>query len=298
VSAFTVVPEPSLPERPAGHQTNATRRAPVRSFSWLLSLQCHGVCFGVRVNSRALWNLVAHRAPEFLPGVQVNAAGRIDWAYTLAESAGGRPGIAVHSGRRAIALAANRFAAFQVLCSDLQLKMAEMSPQAVFIHAGVVGWQGRAIILPGRTFSGKSTLVNELLRRGATYYSDEYAVFEDGFVHPFPCPLHMRSRQGHAGRRIPAGLLRAAIGSAPLPAGLILFLSFHGRSGWQIKRLSPGHGMLGLLRNAVAARTRPVETLRALSPAAVHAPAYRGHRGEASLAADRIFELFNESWAA
>ncbi len=299
VSAFSVVPEPSVPRHPApAPSPQAVCGAPARAYSWLLSLQCHGVCFGVRVNSRPLWNLVARRAAEFIPGVQVNAGGRIDCSYILTESAEGRPGIAVHSGRRLVARAVNRFEAFQALCSDVQLKLAELSPQAVFIHAGVVGWKGRAIILPGRTFSGKSTLVNELLRCGATYYSDEYAVFENGYVHPFPCPLHVRSRQGHAGRRIPATLLRAAIGFAPIPAGLILFLSFRAGSAWQVRHLSPGLGMLGLLRNAVAARARPAETLRALSPAVLHAPAIRGRRGEAGLAADRIFELFDESWPA
>jgi hypothetical protein len=297
VSAFSVVPE-----RSSGVGRSLAK--PVRMYSWLLSLECHGVIFAVRVNSRALWNLVARRAAEFIPGVQVNCPGRIDWSYSLAEegpaaeTAGATGGVTVLSGRRRIGIALSRFAALQTLCSNLQMKMAELSPQAVFIHAGVVGWKGRAIVLPGRSFSGKSTLVAELLRRGATYYSDEFAVLRDGFVHAFPCPLHIRSQQGHTGRRIPALLMRAGIGTAPLPVGLILFLSFHGRSGWSVRRLSPGHGILGLLRNAVAARSRPAETLSALSSAVLEAPAYRGRRGEAGLAADRVFKLFNESWAA
>jgi hypothetical protein len=296
VSAFSVAPE-----RSGG--VGRTVAVPVNMYSWLLSLECHGVGFGVRVNSRALWNLVARRAAEFLPSVQVNAPGRIDWSYSLveqapAETVGATSGIIVLSGRRRICVAPGRLAAVQAMCSDLQMKMAEMSPQAVFIHAGVVGWKGRAIVLPGRSFSGKSTLVAALLQRGATYYSDEFAVFRNGFVHPFPCPLHIRSRKGQTGRRIPAPRMQAGIGTAPLPVGLVLFLSFRGQSGWSVRRLSPGHGILGLLRNAVAARSRPAETLRALSSAVLQAPAWRGRRGEAAVAADRVFELFNESWAA
>src|SRR5277367_3536052 len=42
------------------------------------------------------------------------------------------------------------------------------------VHAGAVLWRGRALLLPGGTHAGKSSLVTELLRRGATYYSDEY----------------------------------------------------------------------------------------------------------------------------
>ena len=79
---------------------------------------------------------------------------------------------------------------FEVLETDLQLFVAEMARRRLFVHAGVVGWNGRAIVIPGRSFSGKTTLVGEMLRNGATYYSDEYAVFDSrGRVHPYPSSL-------------------------------------------------------------------------------------------------------------
>ena len=85
--------------------------------------------------------------------------------------------------------------------SDMQRFVAEMAHRRVFVHAGVVGWQGKAIIIPGRTFTGKTTMVAELVRAGATYYSDEYAVFDlQGRVHPYARPLGMRET-GQAGRR-------------------------------------------------------------------------------------------------
>src|SRR6185369_13624268 len=49
----------------------------------------------------------------------------------------------------------------------------------LFVHAGVVAWRGRAILIPGRSMSGKSHLTAELVRRGAMYYSDEFAVLND-----------------------------------------------------------------------------------------------------------------------
>jgi len=65
---------------------------------------------------------------------------------------------------------------------------------AQFAHAGVVGWRGRAVLIVGDSNAGKSTLVAELVRLGATYYSDEYAVIDDeGLVHPYARrigPLH------------------------------------------------------------------------------------------------------------
>ena len=58
------------------------------------------------------------------------------------------------------------------------LLISVLFPDPVF--PTIVTWgRGRAIVIPGRTFSGKSTLVAELVRAGATYYSDEYAVEDE-----------------------------------------------------------------------------------------------------------------------
>jgi hypothetical protein len=61
--------------------------------------------------------------------------------------------------------------------NHLQLWVAEGAPRHAFVHAGVVGWRGRAMVIPRSSHSGKSTLAAALIRAGATYYSDEYAVF-------------------------------------------------------------------------------------------------------------------------
>ena len=81
--------------------------------------------------------------------------------------------------------------------SDLQLLVAEEARSRFFVHSGAVGWKGKAILIPGRRLSGKTTLVAELVRAGATYYSDEYAVLDaNGFVHAYEKPLSIRSEPG------------------------------------------------------------------------------------------------------
>ncbi len=65
------------------------------------------------------------------------------------------------------------------ISSDLMVYVANNAPDYVFVHAGVVGWRGRALVLPGTSFAGKTTLVAELVRAGAAYYSDEYAVIDE-----------------------------------------------------------------------------------------------------------------------
>jgi hypothetical protein len=62
------------------------------------------------------------------------------------------------------------------------------------IHAGVVSWNDRGIILPADSTHGKTTLVLELVRRGFKFLSDEMAALgrADGRVHPFPRSLRIR----------------------------------------------------------------------------------------------------------
>ena len=72
----------------------------------------------------------------------------------------------------------------------LIMRIAERAAMHTFVHTGVVSFCGHAIMLPGYSFAGKTTLVAEVVRAVALYYSDEYAVLDrDRFAHPYPRPL-------------------------------------------------------------------------------------------------------------
>jgi hypothetical protein len=62
------------------------------------------------------------------------------------------------------------------------------------IHAGVVAWQDRGLVLAGDAGYGKTTLVLELIRRGFKFLSDDMAALsrKDRRVHPFPRSLRIR----------------------------------------------------------------------------------------------------------
>ena len=76
---------------------------------------------------------------------------------------------------------------------DMHSYIATATRQRMFLHAGVVGWRGQAVVISGKNFSGKTSLVTAFLRAGATYYSDEFAVLDSrGRVHPYPWALHIR----------------------------------------------------------------------------------------------------------
>lgn len=167
----------------------------------------------------------------------------------------------------------------EALQGDVRLYFAERAEGRVFVHAGAVAWNGRALLVPGHSFSGKSRLVAALVKAGATYYSDEYAVLDrQGRVHPFPTPLSLRpSDEGFDAPDV--RLLRP--GRRPLPVGLVVLTEYRRAAHARLRRLSAGHGVLGLLAHTVPARSRPAESLIALRNAVARADVVRGVRGEA-----------------
>lgn len=77
----------------------------------------------------------------------------------------------------------------------------------VLVHASVASVDGRAVIFPGRSGAGKTTLVAALALAGWEYLSDEVAVVEpeSGLVHPYPRPLALEE---DSWRLVPEALTR------------------------------------------------------------------------------------------
>ncbi len=180
-----------------------------------------------------------------------------------------------------------------VLAADVQANLALRSPWRVFIHAGVVGWKGRAIVIPGHSESGKTTLTRTLVEAGATLYSDEFAVLDrKGRVHPYPLPLRVREGGGPRSRRVSAEDLGGRAGTRPLPVGLILATRFDPGATGILRRISPGRAALALLAHANQARTRTGRVLETVRRAAEEALALQGPRGEAEKTMDRILSFW------
>lgn len=183
----------------------------------------------------------------------------------------------------------------EALVTDLQLYVAEMARRRVFIHAGVVGWQGSAIMLPGRSFCGKTRLVVALIRAGAEYYSDEYAVLDSkGRVHPYPRLLSIRQDDGAPPRRDTAEDLGGRCGTGPLPVGLVVVSTYEPGARWQPRRLSAGEAMLALLAHSVSVRRQPEVVLDTLARVVADAPVLASSRCEADeLVAPLLSMLFS-----
>jgi hypothetical protein len=172
---------------------------------------------------------------------------------------------------------------------ELKLYIAEMARRRTFVHAGAVGWQGKAIIVPGSSFSGKTSLVAEMVRAGATYYSDEYAVLDEhGRVHPYPTPLAVRKPGSQLQEKRSAEEYGGDIGVKPLPVGLVIVSRYEPGERWRPRRLSAGRAVLEILANTVSARRKPEAALSALRKIVIDAPVLKGERGEADETASLI----------
>jgi hypothetical protein len=188
--------------------------------------------------------------------------------------------------------------ALGVFDSQLRLTVAKLAPERTFIHAGVVASAGRAIVLPGASFAGKTTLVSALIRQGATYLSDECAVLDaNGLVHPYARSLSMRSPDAKRGTHpqvttaVPAASLGAQVADEAVPIALIATVSYRADASWNPEFGSPAEGALALMSHAVNASTEPAETLRLVSAAAQNATVLHGERGDAQEAAAELLKL-------
>lgn len=183
---------------------------------------------------------------------------------------------------------ATRFQAF------MQIHIAEHAPNRTFLHAGAVGWKGRAIVLPGRTGAGKTTLTAELVRAGASYLSDDFAPIDDrARVHPFPKLLAVR--EGGETRELPVEAFGGRQGRLPLPVGVVVLSSYTAGRRFRPRRLSPGRAVIELLKTTASARRQPARAFDRLSNLAQQAPVLRGVRGDAAEAVDLILEHMDVS---
>ena len=182
-------------------------------------------------------------------------------------------------------------AALVVLERDLRMLVALEAPDFVFVHAGAVAHQGRGIVIPGESFSGKTSLVAALVRAGAEYCSDEYAVLDArGPLHPFPKPLSLRTRVYQSDHSVES--LGGVTAREPLTVGMVVITTYRSGAEWQPRRMSSGEAVLGLLSHTVPAQTRPAHVMPTLTRACEAAIALEGERGEADGVAQALLTSF------
>lgn len=262
-----------------------------------ISFTAYGVRVGIRVSNPT----IMHRIPDLLPPSWKPArSGNVERLYSLVVGgAGSRPSVrrfnVLYADADRMSRTMDLEPALKLLETDLQLYVAEAAPRRIFVHAGVVRWRGRAILIPGRSLSGKSTLVNELIKAGATYYSDEYAVCDArGRVHPYPKPLALRKEGDVLPKPVRAGTMPGRPVVKPLPVGLVVLTSYRSGARWRPRRLSHGRAVIELLNHTIPARMEPGRALATLKQVAAGALVLKGVRGEAGQMIDTLLARADE----
>ena len=232
------------------------------------------------------------------PGWKPSGSPLVDSLYSLrAGGDGPRRGVRhlnlLYAGSTLVARTSDLNQALRTLERSLDFDVAIRSPRRLFVQAGVVRWRGQLIVVPGRSMSGKTTLVAALVRAGAVYYSDEYALFDaNGRVHPYPRPLAVRDASGIAARVTVSELGGRAGTTALLPA-VILFTQYRSDKRWRPQRLAPAEAMMGLLEHTVLARVRPAAALASFRRAVQEAVALKGARGDAVEVVSSLMKRFD-----
>lgn len=266
----------------------AHRHTPEDEGVHVLAFEAYGVAIAIEVADPALLPRVEGILP---PGSRVREPKADDFRFRIFTTPGGM--YAFEAGST-IPGSVELDVALAILDTQIRQRVAFLADQ-IFVHAGVVASGGKAIVIPGASFSGKTTLVRELVRAGAQYYSDEYAVLdEQGLVHPYAKPLSLRPDGGWTQTDTHVHDLGGTSGDDPLPVGLVVVTQYRPNTVWEPHQLSSGEAVLALLANTVPARDRPEQALAFIRRAVEAASVFEGDRGDAAEIVPRVLELAAE----
>jgi hypothetical protein len=153
------------------------------------------------------------------------------------------------------------------------------APSHLFIQGGVVAVRGRALVLPALGLTGRTTLVAALVRAGADYYSDEYAVVgADGLIHPYETLMIPWVSEP---RKPP-----------PVPVGAVVVTKYRPGALWDPKVLSQGEIVVQLLSHAVPGRYEGERSMDAIKRALQsRAVGFVGDRGDAAAVTNALIAV-------
>lgn len=265
------------------------------SDNFQISFQSYGVKIGVRADSDDLLSAVKNLLPKINPhGFEIIDDRQAKHIYQVRFLK--NKTFEVKKEEELLWSQEGDFLLF--LQSQIRLTVAEFAESKVFLHAGAVGWRGKAILLPASSFSGKSSLVAALVKRGASYYSDDFAVLDAaGLVHPFHRQLSLRiSANKYAQTDFAVEELGGTSANQPISVGLVFIGAYQeGYANppiWEPEVLSGGQGVMEIIPHTIPIRYNPEFSLSVLNKVARRAIICRSKRGEAKEFADSLLNYF------
>ena len=250
-----------------------------------LVFESFGIALAVGAETAELLERVIELLP---PGWRPSTSESVSLRLALTGDAPGRYGVSRDGSAPSGEI--ELYHALRLLEAQLQEYVALYAHERIFVHAGAVEHGGKAIVVPGFSLSGKTTLIRALVRAGATYYSDEFAVLDhEGLVHPYARRLSIRAEDLTQTEHSIESLGGIA-GVRPIPVGLVVATTYRPGSLWEPRHLTSGQGVMAVLAHTVPARDRPEESLQTVSRALAGADVLEGPRGEADALAELLLE--------
>lgn len=247
-----------------------------------LAFEAFGVKIGIRCNKPDKLEEIREGLPDLLPvDLKILTTEKVDFLFTVYFR--NKSKYWLQKADEEILDYSYKINKFDQLDSKIRLTIAEFAENFIFLHAGVVSYKGKAIIIPARSFSGKTTLVAAMIKKGLEYYSDEYAVIDEaGLVHPFPKKLSMRGIiDDYRQVDIPVEELGGKQGFKPIEVGAVLISKYNKKARFNPKIVSIGEGIIESIANSVSIRQNPKLVLSILSKITASAKIIKTQRGEA-----------------
>jgi hypothetical protein len=184
------------------------------------------------------------------------------------------------------------------LNSLVRVAVAENVPDRLFLHAGAVAWKGKGIIFPGDSYVGKSTVVAELIRNGADYLSDDYAIFDqEGRLYAFPRPLTIRADgPGREPQELHPEDFGAQTLDGPLTVSVVCMTSYESDFDWSPVFLTPGQAVLEMVPFTFSFVNRPEFSLEVLNKIAERAIIISSKRGVPPILLRKVFSISLTNW--
>jgi hypothetical protein len=173
--------------------------------------------------------------------------------------------------------------------SELGLFAAERLEGLVAIHAAMLVHDGRAIVVPGPSHTGKTTLALAAIEAGITVASDEYALLDlrTGLVHGWPRPLRIRRDDGRIERRaLPPS------SNEPVPVGAVAAIRYD-PDGPPIAAISRADATIAVLENCVCGASRPADAFDAAVSITAASQAVAGCHADAAQTLERLLAMLS-----
>jgi hypothetical protein len=188
---------------------------------------------------------------------------------------------------------------------ELILALQYLRPDLFFVHAAVLGWRGRAVVVAAPSGTGKSTLAYASVMCGLDYLSDELAPIElpSLTVRRYPRAVCLKANHPFsntlpraalcAGDRIyvPVESLTDAVTPDSVTLGACIFLRRERRQSLRLHRISAASAAARLLENALNSLSHAESGLQPAAMLGTHLPCFELEAGDAAETAAAIRSL-------